>query len=316
MRVGVVGYGNLGRALVDEALHSPDLTLVGVFSRREAGALEGRIEGVSYYPYAMLDECLDIDILLLAGGSATDLPKMSPHLLSRYNVIDSFDTHEKISEHRERCNEAAMGGDRLGLISVGWDPGVFSLARVLFRAIMRHGGVLTSWGRGLSQGHSDALRRIDGVLDARQYTVPREDVIASVISGEVTSASPFSLHKRECYIVADEAADKARIEADIRAMPYYFSGYDVSIHFVGREELYEKCSSLAHGGRVVGFDNGSPRHEISLSLSTESNPHLTASIMLAYARAAFRMWRDGMRGAFTVLDVPPAVLLNGVEGMI
>ena len=284
MKIAVVGYGNLGRSAARIVKNMPDMELFGVFSRRN---LENTL------PY---DDILkyknDIDVLILCGGSATDLPVMTPFLAEHFNVVDSFDTHADIAKHHENVNKSAIKGGKTALISCGWDPGLFSLMRIYADAILPDGKTKTYWGKGVSQGHSDAIRKIDGVIDARQYTIPDYNY-----EGD----NPYKMHRRECFVAIENNADKAEIERKIKAMPNYFAGYDTIVHFVSIDELRQNHSGLPHGGRVVA-ENGESTMELRLKLN--SNPDFTASILVACARAAYRMNCEGKYGAFTMADVP------------
>ena len=319
MRIGIYGYGNLGRGVECAVKCHSDATLVGVFTRRSPETVK-TVSGAPVYHIDQISEFKDkIDVLILCGGSATDLPEMTPTLARDFNVVDSFDTHAKIPEHFERVDKAAKENGHIALISGGWDPGLFSILRVYSSAVLPNGEDYTFWGRGVSQGHSDAIRRIDGVLDARQYTVPIDSAIGAVRQGECPEFTTREKHKRECYVVAAEGADKARIEQEIKTMPNYFADYDTSVTFVSAEELRENHKGLPHGGYVIrngktGFE-GENTHTVEFSLKLDSNPEFTSSVLVAYARAVCRMYQRGEVGCKTVLDVAPAdlSLMSGDE---
>lgn len=312
MRIAIYGYGNLGRGIECAVKYHSDAELVGVFTRRDPQSVK-TVSGVPVYSAeSILDFKDKIDVLILCGGSATDLPVMTPSLALHFNVVDSFDTHAKIPEHFAAVNEAAASSSHTALISGGWDPGLFSIARLYASSVLPSGKDYTFWGKGVSQGHSDAIRRIEGVLDARQYTVPVEDAMAAVRRGECPALSTRQKHTRECYVVAEEGADLARIESEIKNMPNYFADYDTTVTFVTMEELKADHSGLPHGGSVIrsgktGF-NGENGHTVEFKLSLDSNPEFTASVLVAYARAIFKMSGRCEFGCKTVFDVAPCDL--------
>ncbi|MBO7195793.1 MAG: diaminopimelate dehydrogenase [Clostridia bacterium] len=312
MRIGIYGYGNLGRGVECAVKCHTDITLVGVFTRRDPESVK-TVSGVPVYHANSIADFKDkIDVLIICGGSATDLPEMTPALARDFNVIDSFDTHAKIPNHFKRVDDAARENGHTALISSGWDPGLFSIMRVYSEAVLPNGKDYTFWGRGVSQGHSDAIRRIDGVLDARQYTVPIESAMDAVRGGRCPEFSTREKHKRECYVVACDGADTARIEKEIKEMPNYFADYDTSVTFVSMEELRANHAGLPHGGSVIrngrtGFDDENT-HTVEFSLRLDSNPEFTASVLVAYARAIYRMHGRGDIGCKTVFDVAPADL--------
>ncbi len=310
IRIGIFGYGNLGRGVMAAIAQNPDMELAAVFTRREPStlALDGvRVLRAEDAP-SMQGE---IDVMILCGGSATDLPKQTPALAERFHVVDSFDTHAKIPDHFEAVDAAARAGGHVALISVGWDPGLFSLARAYGGAILPEGSDYTFWGRGVSQGHSDAIRRIAGVIDARQYTVPIEASLAAVRKGENPALSTREKHTRECYVAAEPGADLVRIEREIKEMPNYFAEYDTTVHFISREELAREHAGIPHGGVVIRSGvtgGGAHKHIVEYKLTLDSNPEFTSSVLVAYARAAYRLAREGASGCKTVLDIPPAYL--------
>ena len=312
-RVAILGYGNLGRGAEAAIARNDDLELVAVFTRRDPAALTLRTPGVPVYSVEKAPEYKDaIDVLLLCGGSATDLPVQTPEYAALFNVVDSFDTHAKIPNHFAAVDAAARSAGKVGLISCGWDPGLFSLARVYASSVLPQGKDETFWGRGVSQGHSDAIRRIEGVLDARQYTVPIPAALDAVRKGEQPELTARQKHLRECYVVAAEGADKARIEREIKTMPYYFDEYDTTVTFITAEEMARNHAGLPHGGSVLrsgvtGWE-GENKHTVEFSLKLDSNPEFTGSVLAACARAVHRMAREGMTGCKTILDVPPAYL--------
>lgn len=312
MRVAIYGYGNLGRGVECAIKYSPDVELVGVFTRRDPESLR-TLTGVPVYSAKnVLDFKEKIDVIIICGGSATDLPKLTPMLAENFNVIDSFDTHANIPAHFSACDRAAFGSGHIALISAGWDPGLFSIARLYASVALPEGKDYTFWGRGISQGHSDAIRRIDGVLDARQYTVPVPEALSAVRAGECPELTTRQKHLRECYVVAKEGADLARIEREIKEMPNYFSDYDTTVHFVSIEELRRDHAGMPHGGSVIrngvtGID-GENRHTVEFSLNLDSNPEFTGSVLVAYARAVDRMAKRNVTGAKTVFDVAPGDL--------
>ena len=313
MKIGILGYGNLGRGVECAIAQNPDTELAAVFTRRAPQDVKILTDGV---PVMSADDAVKmkdkIDVLIICGGSATDLPVQTPEYAKYFNVIDSFDTHAKIPEHFENVNKAALNGGNTAIISVGWDPGMFSLARMYSNAILTDGCDYTFWGRGVSQGHSDAIRRIDGVVDARQYTVPVPEAVEAVRSGKNPTLTTRQKHTRECYVVAEDGADLERIEREIKTMPNYFADYDTTVYFISEEELKRNHSAIPHGGSVIRSGktgvNGENSHVIEYSLKLDSNPEFTASVLVAYARAAYRMNKEGMTGCKTVLDVPPAYL--------
>lgn len=313
IRVGIFGYGNLGRGVECAIRQNGDMELVAVFTRRDPKDVRTLTEGVAVYSanevYQMKDQ---IDVMILCGGSATDLPEQTPALAEHFVVIDSFDTHAKIPTHFENVDRAAKAGGKLAMISVGWDPGMFSLNRLYAGAILPDGRDYTFWGKGVSQGHSDAIRRVAGVVDGKQYTIPVESALDAVRSGSNPDLTTREKHLRECFVVAEEGADLARIEKEIKSMPNYFADYDTVVHFITAEELKRDHSGIPHGGFVIrsgktGID-GEHRHIVEYSLKLDSNPEFTASVIVAYARAAFRMYCEGQRGCKTVFDVAPAYL--------
>ena len=313
IKVAIYGYGNLGRGIEAAIRQNPDLSLVAVFTRRDPATLKINTEGV---PVLHADEVLSykdkVDVMILCGGSATDLPTQTPALAKHFSVIDSFDTHARIPEHFARVNAAALEGDNTALISVGWDPGMFSLNRLYASAILPDGKDYTFWGKGVSQGHSDAIRRIEGVLDAKQYTIPVPSALEAVRSGSAPTLTTREKHTRECFVVAEEGADLDRIEREIKEMPNYFADYDTTVHFITMEELKRDHSGIPHGGFVIrsgktGLDL-QHNHIIEYSLKLDSNPEFTASVIVCYARALYRMHKAGIRGCKTVFDVPPALL--------
>ena len=312
-RIGIFGYGNLGRGVEAAIRQNSDMELVAVFTRRAPESVKLRTEGVPVLRADALESMTDkIDVLILCGGSATDLPEQTPALARLFNVIDSFDTHAKIPQHFENVDKAAKDGDKAALISAGWDPGMFSLNRAYAEAILPDGADYTFWGKGVSQGHSDAIRRIDGVVDAKQYTIPIDSALEAVRSGSAPTLTARQKHLRECFVVAAEGADKAKIENEIKTMPNYFADYDTVVHFITLEELKRDHSGIPHGGFVIrsgktGFDL-EHNHIIEYSLKLDSNPEFTSSVIVAYARALHRLYLKGERGALTVLDVPPALL--------
>lgn len=312
MKIGIYGYGNLGRGVEAAIRQNPDAELVGVFSRRDPASVT-TVTGCPVYPAADVLAFRDrIDVMVICGGSATDLPGMTPQLAECFNVIDSFDTHANIPAHFDRVDAAARKGKKVALISAGWDPGLFSLNRLYASAILPEGKDYTFWGKGVSQGHSDAIRRIDGVLDARQYTVPREEALRAVRAGENPELTARQKHTRECFVVAEAGADLDRIEREIKTMPNYFADYDTTVHFITEEELNRDHAGLPHGGFVIrtgktGIDGGHS-HVIEYRLQLDSNPEFTAGAILAFARAVDRMAKRGDTGCKTVFDVAPADL--------
>lgn len=313
IRIGIFGYGNLGRGVESAIRQNPDTELVAVFTRRDPKSVTLRTEGVPVIHADRVTEYAGkIDVMILCGGSATDLPEQTPAIARHFNVVDSFDNHARIPEHFAAVDTAATEARKIAVISVGWDPGMFSLNRLYAGAILPDGADYTFWGKGVSQGHSDAIRRIDGVKDAKQYTIPVEKALEAVRSGSNPELSPREKHTRECFVVAEEGADLTRIEREIKTMPNYFEPYDTTVHFISEEELKRDHSGIPHGGFVIrtgktGFD-GEHSHVIEYSLKLDSNPEFTSSVLLAYARAAARMNAEGMCGCKTVLDVPPSYI--------
>ena len=312
MRIGIYGYGNLGRGVECATKYHKDAELVAVFTRRAPETVKTVLGAPVYSADRILEFKDQIDVLILCGGSATDLPKMTPMLAEHFNVLDSFDTHAKIPEHFAAVDAAAKAAGHVALISAGWDPGLFSIARAYASAVLPEGEDYTFWGRGISQGHSDAIRRIEGVLDARQYTVPVPAALSAVRSGETPKLTTREKHLRECYVVAEEGADLTRIEQEIKNMPNYFADYDTTVTFITMEELRANHAGMPHGGSV--FRNGVTGieaehcHTVEFSLKLDSNPEFTSSVLVAYARAIDRMAKRGMSGCKTVFDVAPADL--------
>ena len=313
IKIGILGYGNLGKGVECAIKHNPDMELKAVFTRRDPSSLSILTEGAKVYSVAdapaMKDE---IDVLIICGGSATDLPKQTPEMAKYFNVIDSFDTHAKIPEHFEAVEKAGKESGHIGLISVGWDPGMFSLNRLYANAVLPGGKDYTFWGKGVSQGHSDAIRRIAGVRDARQYTIPVDSALEAVRSGSEPELTTRQKHTRECFVVAEEGADLKKIEEEIVTMPNYFADYDTTVHFISEEELLRDHAGIPHGGFVVrtgktGWNNENS-HVIEYSLKLDSNPEFTSSVLAAYARAAYRLSKEGQTGCKTVFDIAPAYL--------
>lgn len=312
MRVAILGYGNLGKGIESAIRQNEDMELIGVFTRRDPASVK-TLTGVKVYSADDLIPMKDeIDVLMICGGSATDLPNQTPMYAKFFNVIDSFDTHARIPEHFANVDEAAKENGHVAMISVGWDPGMFSLNRLYASAILPEGKDYTFWGKGVSQGHSDAIRRIDGVLDARQYTIPVEEALQSVRNCENPELTTRQKHTRECFVVAAEGADLARIEREIKEMPNYFADYDTTVHFISKEELDRDHAGIPHGGFVIRTGctglNKENNHVIEYNLKLDSNPEFTASVLTAYARAVYRMYKEGMKGCKTVFDVAPAYL--------
>ena len=312
IKVAIAGYGNLGRGVEAAVTKSADMELVALFSRRDPASIQTRT-GVPVYKMEDAEKMKDeIDVLILCGGSANDLPEQTPAMAALFNVIDSFDTHARIPEHFARVDEMSKKSGKISIISVGWDPGMFSLNRLYGQAILPQGEDYTFWGKGVSQGHSDAIRRIEGVADARQYTIPVEEALQRVRAGETPALSTREKHLRECFVVAKEGADLKKIEQEIVTMPNYFADYDTTVHFISQEELDRDHKGIPHGGMV--FRSGvtglsdEHRHIIEYRLQLDSNPEFTASVLVAYARAAYRLSKRGERGCKTVLDIAPADL--------
>ncbi len=320
IRIGIYGYGNLGRGIESAIKQNPDMELVAVFTRRNPETVNINTPTAKI---CHVDEALkmtsDIDVMILCGGSATDLPQQTPLIASMFNCVDSFDTHAKIPEHFANVDEKAKESGKLAIISCGWDPGMFSLNRLYASCVLPDGEDYTFWGKGVSQGHSDAIRRIDGVLDARQYTIPVEEALESVRRGDAPVLTTRQKHTRECFVVAKEGADLSRIENEIKTMPNYFADYDTTVHFISKDELDKNHSGIPHGGFVIRSgrtgNNLENKHVIEYSLKLDSNPEFTASVITAYARAAYRMNKEGLSGCKTVFDVAPCYLSikNGEE---
>ena len=320
VRIGILGYGNLGRGIECAIRQNQDMELVAVFTRRDPQQVKIQTEGVSVYKVDQIAEFQDrIDVLMLCGGSATDLPKQTPEYAKYFNVIDSFDTHANIPQHFADVDEVAKANGHVAMISVGWDPGMFSLNRLYAASILPEGKDYTFWGKGVSQGHSDAIRRVKGVKDGKQYTIPVDAALEAVRSGSNPELTTRQKHTRECFVVAEEGADLAQIEHDIKTMPNYFSDYDTTVHFISEEELKRDHSGIPHGGFVIRSGktglNKEHNHIIEYSLKLDSNPEFTASVLVAYARAVYRMQQEGMKGCKTVFDVAPAYLspMSGEE---
>lgn len=312
MRLGILGYGNLGKGVELAVRQNEDMELVAVFTRRNPESLKINSDAKVVHVSELESYKDKIDVLILCGGSATDLPEQTPECAKMFNVVDSFDTHAKIPEHFANVDRAAKESGKVGIISVGWDPGMFSLNRLYANSILPEGSDYTFWGRGVSQGHSDAIRRIEGVKDAKQYTVPVEKALAAVKNCENPVLTTGEKHTRECFVVLEEGADADRIEREIKTMPNYFADYETTVHFISEEELKKNHSKINHGGFVFRTGktgiNGENNHVIEYNLKLDSNPEFTSSVLVAYARAAFRMYKEGMTGCKTVFDVAPAYL--------
>ena len=312
IRIGIVGYGNIGRGVEQAIKRNEDMELAAVFTRRDPASVKVATEGAKV---AHMDDMLsmkgDVDVMVLCGGSATDLPVMGPEIAANFNTIDSFDTHAKIPEYFANVDKAAKEGNNISIISVGWDPGMFSLNRLYAESILVQGSTYTFWGKGVSQGHSDAIRRIPGVKNAIQYTVPVDEAVDQVRSGSEPKLTTRDKHTRECYVVAQEGANKAEIENAIKTMPNYFDEYNTTVHFISEEELKRDHSKMSHGGFVIRTgetgEEGN-KHVIEYSLKLDSNPEFTASVLIAYARAAYRLNQKGENGARSVFDIAPALL--------
>ena len=320
IRVGILGYGNLGRGVECALMHTPDMELAAVFTRRAPETVKILTPGAKVLPVSAAEQMHeDIDVMIICGGSATDLPKQTPYYAKLYNVVDSFDTHARIPEHFAAVDEAAKASGKVAAISVGWDPGMFSLNRMIAGAILPMGKSYTFWGKGVSQGHSDAIRRIDGVRDARQYTIPVETALEAVRSGGNPELTTREKHTRECFVVAEEGADLERIRREIVTMPNYFADYDTTVHFISEEELLRDHAGIPHGGFVIHTGKTGAdlehNHVIEYSLKLDSNPEFTSSVLVAYARAVYRMNKERMCGCKTVFDIAPAYLspMSGEE---
>ena len=315
IRVGIMGYGNLGRGIECALKQNNDMELVAVFSRRDPATVKILSEGVKVYKAEdAIKYKNEIDVLILCGGSATDLPVQTPEFAKNFTVVDSFDTHARIPEHFANVDAAAKENGNVAVISAGWDPGMFSLNRLYANAILPDGKDYTFWGKGVSQGHSDAIRRVEGVANGKQYTVPVDAALEAVRSGANPELTTREKHTRECYVVAEEGADKERIAAEIKAMPNYFADYDTTVNFITEEELQKNHAGIPHGGFVIRSGktgwNLENNHIIEYSLKLDSNPEFTASVIVACARAAVRMKCEGMKGCKTIFDIPPAYLCN------
>lgn len=313
IRIGILGYGNLGRGVECAIRQNPDMELKAVFTRRNPEQVKILTEGAAVCRVEEAEAWKDkLDVMILCGGSATDLPVQTPEYARLFNVVDSFDTHARIPEHFANVDASAKEGGNVAIISVGWDPGMFSLNRMYANAILPEGRDYTFWGRGVSQGHSDAIRRIEGVADARQYTIPVDEALASVRAGENPELTTRQKHTRECFVVAQEGADKARIEEEIKTMPNYFDEYDTTVHFISEEEMKRDHSGIPHGGFVIRSGKTGWNEEfgnvIEYSLKLDSNPAFTSSILVAFARAAYRLAEEGQSGCRTVFDIAPAYL--------
>ena len=313
IRIGIMGYGNLGRGVECAVKHNPDLELAAVFTRRDPETVKILTETAKVCHVDEAEKMKDeIDVLIICGGSATDLPVQTPKYAQWFNVVDSFYTHARIPEHFENVDKAAKESGHVGIISVGWDPGMFSLNRMYANAILTNGKDYTFWGKGVSQGHSDAIRRIDGVKDGKQYTIPVEAALESVRNGENPELTTRQKHTRECFVVLEEGADAAKVEETIKNMPNYFGDYDTTVHFISEEELKKNHSGIPHGGFVIrtgktGWNNENS-HVIEYSLKLDSNPEFTSCVIVAYARAAYRLYQEGQKGCKTVFDIAPAYL--------
>ena len=313
IKIGILGYGNLGRGVECAVKQNDDMELVAVFTRRNPEDVKILTETATVCNVADVEDWKDkIDVMIICGGSATDLPKQTPVYAKMFNVIDSFDTHARIPEHFANVDAAAKEGGHVGIISVGWDPGMFSLNRLYANAILPDGNDYTFWGKGVSQGHSDAIRRVEGVKDGKQYTIPVEAALKAVRNGENPELTTRQKHTRECFVVLEEGADAAKVEEEIKTMPNYFSDYDTTVHFISEEELKANHSGIPHGGFVLrngktGWD-GENKHLIEYSLKLDSNPEFTSSVLIAYARAAYRLASEGQIGCKTVFDIAPAYL--------
>ena len=313
IRIGILGYGNLGRGVECAIRQNEDMELAAVFTRRDPKDVQILTGTAAVCRVADVADWKDkIDVMILCGGSATDLPKQSPEYAKLFNIVDSFDTHARIPEHFAAVDAAAKEGGNIGIISVGWDPGMFSLNRMYANAILPEGKDYTFWGKGVSQGHSDAIRRIEGVKDGKQYTIPVETALEAVRSGKNPELTTREKHTRECFVVLEEGADAARVEEEIKTMPNYFSDYDTTVHFISEEELLRDHAGIPHGGFVIrtgktGWNNENS-HVIEYSLKLDSNPEFTSSVLAAYARAAYRLSKEGQTGCKTVFDIAPAYL--------
>jgi len=310
IKIGVAGYGNLGRGVIRSIRQNPDMELVAVFTRRDPAQMNGGA-GIRFEHISAAEQYKGrVDVMIMCGGSATDLPEQTPAMAAMFNTVDSFDTHARIPEFFEAVDAAARKGGTVSVISTGWDPGLFSLNRLLAEAVLPQGKEYTFWGKGVSQGHSDAIRRVPGVKAGVQYTVPSTDAIERIRSGETPDLSTREKHTRHCYVVAEEGADKAAIEKAIVTMPNYFADYDTTVTFITEEELRRDHAGMPHGGFVIrsGVTGEGTKQIIEFGLKLESNPEFTASVLTAYARAAYRMHRDGAVGAKTVFDIPFGLL--------
>jgi len=311
IRIGIVGYGNLGRGVESAIRQNPDMELIGIFTRRDPATLK-TAGAKAFHADDILNMKNDIDVLILCGGSSTDLPIQTPEFARSFNVVDSFDTHAKIPEHFAAVDSASKDGQKVAIISVGWDPGLFSVNRLYAGAVLPEGNDYTFWGKGVSQGHSDAIRRIDGVIDARQYTIPVPSSLDAVRNGDSPALSTRQKHTRECFVVAEEGADLNRIEHEIVTMPNYFADYDTTVHFISAEELARDHSGIPHGGFVIRSGktglNKENSHVIEYSLKLDSNPEFTSSVLVTFARAAYKMNVEGQSGCKTIFDIAPSYL--------
>ena len=315
IKIGILGYGNLGRGVECAIRHNEDEELVAVFTRRDPSTVKILTEGAAVVNVADIEQWKDkIDVLIICGGSATDLPEMTPKYAKMFNVIDSFDTHANIPVHFANVDAAAKEAGKIAMISLGWDPGMFSVSRLYANAILNNGKTYTFWGKGVSQGHSDAIRRVPGVKDGKQYTIPVPSALEAVRSGSNPELTTREKHTRECVVVLEEGADPAKVEEAIKTMPNYFADYDTTVHFISEEELKRDHSGIPHGGFVIHSGktgwNDENTHVIEYSLKLDSNPEFTSSVLVAFARAAVRMQKEGMTGCKTIFDVPPAYLTN------
>lgn len=321
IRIGIVGYGNLGKGVEAAVANNADMKLAAVFTRRDPSSMKIASPGAEVVSFGDIEKYkYKIDVIINCGGSATDLPETTPYISRFFNVIDSFDTHARIPEHFANVDTKAMQAEKTAIISVGWDPGMFSVSRLYMNAILPNGKDYTFWGKGVSQGHSDAIRRIDGVIDAKQYTVPVEEAVQKVRSGENPELSTREKHTRECYVVVEDGADKARIENQIKTMPNYFVDYDTTVNFITMEEFKANHSGIPHGGNVIrngftGLENKT-KHTVEFSLKLESNPEFTGSVIAAYARAAYKLNKAGIYGCKTVFDIPPSMLIDADDDYI